>query len=82
LKRVILLGDHHQLPPVVKNRVRSFGFTFRIEYAINAIYQGFQHYGRLDQSMFVRFIRLQVPYIQLDAQGNLTRVLCRFDIKQ
>lgn len=22
LKRVVLLGDHHQLPPVVKNRVR------------------------------------------------------------
>ena len=56
LKRVILIGDHHQLPPVVKNR-------------------GFQHYGHLDQSMFTRFIRLQVPYIQLDAQGRCRPIL-------
>jgi intron-binding protein aquarius len=51
LKRVILLGDHHQLPPVIKNRA-------------------FQKYSHLDQSMFTRFVRLGMPYIQLDAQGR------------
>jgi intron-binding protein aquarius len=51
LKRVVLLGDHHQLPPVIKNRA-------------------FQKYSHLDQSMFTRFVRLGMPYIQLDAQGR------------
>ena len=51
LKRVCLIGDHHQLPPVVKNRA-------------------FQKYGRLDQSLFTRFIRLQTPHVLLDMQGR------------
>eukprot|EP00923_Selenidium_pygospionis_P042265 GHVN01073199.1.p1 GENE.GHVN01073199.1~~GHVN01073199.1.p1 ORF type:complete len:1799 (-),score=441.84 GHVN01073199.1:775-5532(-) len=51
LKRVVLIGDHHQLPPVVKNRA-------------------FQQYGQLDQSLFARFIRLQVPCVVLDMQGR------------
>eukprot|EP00392_Amoebophrya_sp_AT5.2_P000783 g784.t1 len=51
LKRVVLIGDHHQLPPVVKNRA-------------------FQKYGHLDQSLFTRFIRLNVPHVMLDAQGR------------
>ncbi|CAD7962982.1 unnamed protein product [Amoebophrya sp. A25] len=51
LKRVVLIGDHHQLPPVVKNRA-------------------FQKYGKLDQSLFTRFIRLNVPHVTLDAQGR------------
>jgi len=51
LKRVVLIGDHHQLPPVVKNRA-------------------FQRYGHLDQSLFLRFIRLNVPHITLNAQGR------------
>lgn len=51
LKRVILIGDHHQLPPVVKN-------------------MAFQKYSHLDQSLFTRFVRLGVPYIELDAQGR------------
>jgi intron-binding protein aquarius len=51
LKRCILIGDHHQLPPVVKN------------VALNK-------YSHLDQSLFTRFVRLGVPYIQLNAQGR------------
>eukprot|EP00937_MAST-01D_sp_MAST-1D-sp2_P006438 g6438.t1 len=51
LKRVVLIGDHHQLPPVVKN-------------------PAFQKYGRLDQSLFARLLRLGVPNIELDAQGR------------
>ncbi|EER18194.1 conserved hypothetical protein [Perkinsus marinus ATCC 50983] len=51
LKRVVLIGDHQQLPPVVKNRA-------------------FQRYGRLDQSLFARFVRLKSPTINLDMQGR------------
>jgi intron-binding protein aquarius len=51
LKRVVLIGDHHQLPPVVKN-------------------PAFQKYGKLDQSLFARLVRLGVPTVQLDAQGR------------
>ncbi|MFN3520510.1 MAG: hypothetical protein ACK4YT_13780 [Sphingomonas sp.] len=48
----MLIGDHHQLPPVVKN-------------------MAFQKYGRLDQSLFARFVRLGTPAIELDAQVRL-----------
>ncbi|KAF4661577.1 hypothetical protein FOL47_006627 [Perkinsus chesapeaki] len=51
LKRVVLIGDHQQLPPVVKNRA-------------------FQRYGRLDQSLFARFVRLKSPTVNLDMQGR------------
>lgn len=51
LKRCILIGDHQQLPPVVKN-------------------QAFQRYSHMDQSLFTRFVRLGVPYTQLDMQGR------------
>lgn len=51
LKRCILIGDHHQLPPVVKNLA-------------------FQKYSHMDQSLFTRFVRLGVPYVQLNAQGR------------
>jgi intron-binding protein aquarius len=51
LKRVTLIGDHNQLPPVVKN-------------------MAFQKYGRLDQSLFARFVRLGVPTTQLNLQGR------------
>ena len=51
LKRVVLFGDHHQLPPIVKN-------------------SAFQKYCNLEQSLFARFIRLGVPYIELNAQGR------------
>jgi len=51
LARVVLLGDHHQLPPVIQNATlaRSSG---------------------LDQSMFLRLVRLGVPVVMLDAQGR------------
>ena len=49
LKRVCLIGDHNQLPPVVKN-------------------MAFQKYSHLDQSLFARFVRLGMPYVQLNAQ--------------
>nr|POF00453.1 intron-binding protein aquarius [Quercus suber] len=48
LKRCILIGDHHQLPPVVKN-------------------MAFQKYSHMDQSLFTRFVRLGIPYIELNA---------------
>lgn len=51
LSRVVLLGDHHQLPPIVRH-------------------QALQKYSHLDQSMFARFIRLGVPFVQLDQQGR------------
>jgi len=51
LKRVILIGDHNQLPPVVKNI-------------------SLQKYSHLDQSLFARFVRLQVPTIDLNLQGR------------
>ena len=35
---MILIGDHNQLPPVVKN-------------------EAFRRFGRLDQSLFARFVR-------------------------
>lgn len=49
LKRIVLIGDHHQLPPVVKN-------------------MSFQRFANMEQSMFTRFIRLGVPYVELDSQ--------------
>ncbi|KAB2627442.1 intron-binding protein aquarius-like [Pyrus ussuriensis x Pyrus communis] len=51
LKCCILIGDHHQLPPVVKNIA-------------------FQKYSHMDQSLFTRFVRLGIPYIELNAQGR------------
>ncbi|MCO5611849.1 hypothetical protein L7F22_066108 [Adiantum nelumboides] len=51
LKRCIMIGDHHQLPPVVKN-------------------MAFQKYSHMDQSLFTRFVRLGVPYVELNAQGR------------
>jgi intron-binding protein aquarius len=51
LKRICLIGDHHQLAPVVKN---------------NALRQ----YGNLQQSLFARLVRLEVPVVQLDMQAR------------
>ncbi|XP_047133675.2 RNA helicase aquarius isoform X1 [Hydra vulgaris] len=58
LKRVILIGDHHQLPPVIKN-------------------MAFQKFSNMEQSLFTRFVRLGVPYVQLDAQGRARPSLCQ-----
>jgi len=57
LKRVILIGDHHQLPPVIKN-------------------MAFQKFSNMEQSLFTRFVRLGVPYVQLDAQGRARPSIC------
>jgi intron-binding protein aquarius len=51
LKRVVLIGDHNQLPPIVQNMV-------------------FQKFGKLDQSLFARLVKLGVPQVTLDAQGR------------
>jgi len=51
LKRVILIGDDNQLPPIVKHST-------------------YKNYSKLDQSLFNRFIRTEIPYIKLDAQGR------------
>jgi intron-binding protein aquarius len=51
LSRIVLIGDHHQLPPIIQN-------------------QAVAKYGRMEQSMFARLIRLGVPSIHLDFQGR------------
>jgi intron-binding protein aquarius len=51
LKRCCIIGDHHQLPPVIQNLA-------------------FAKYSSFDQSLFARWIRFGVPYIQLDQQGR------------
>lgn len=51
LKRWIMIGDHHQLPPVVQN-------------------PAYAKYANMEQSLFARFIRLGVPFVELDAQGR------------
>ncbi|KYQ92453.1 intron-binding protein aquarius like protein [Tieghemostelium lacteum] len=51
LKRFIMIGDHNQLPPIVKNIA-------------------LQKYAHFDQSLFTRFIRLQIPFVLLDKQGR------------
>lgn len=47
-----MIGDHHQLPPVIKN-------------------MAFQKYSNMEQSLFTRFVRLGVPTVDLDAQGEI-----------
>lgn len=57
LKRIILIGDHNQLPPIIRN-------------------QAFQKYCNMEQSLFTRFIRLGVPYVELDQQGRCRPSIC------
>lgn len=51
LKRIVLLGDHQQLPPIVRHPL-------------------LRQHCNLDQSMFLRFLKLGVPATLLDAQGR------------
>lgn len=51
LKRVTMLGDHNQLPPVIQNVALA-------------------RYTNLDQSMFARLIKHEVPCTRLDKQGR------------
>ena len=51
LRRVVMIGDHHQLSPIIKSIP-------------------LQKHCNLEQSMFARFIRLGIPYIELNAQGR------------
>ncbi|KAJ2661504.1 hypothetical protein IWW48_002371 [Coemansia sp. RSA 1200] len=51
LKRLVMIGDHNQLPPVVKN-------------------SGLRAYANMEQSMFARFVRLGVPYTELNKQAR------------
>ncbi|CAD8160547.1 unnamed protein product [Paramecium pentaurelia] len=51
LKRLIMIGDHNQLPPVIKN-------------------VSFQKLANMEQSFFIRMIRLGVFYHQLTDQGR------------
>lgn len=46
-----MIGDHHQLPPIVQNLA-------------------YQKYANMEQSLFTRFVRLGVPFVELDAQGR------------
>lgn len=57
LKRWIMIGDHNQLPPVIKNMT-------------------FQKYSNMEQSLFTRFVKLQIPTVDLDAQGRCRPTLC------
>ncbi|KAJ2804181.1 hypothetical protein H4R20_002608 [Coemansia guatemalensis] len=51
LKRLVMIGDHNQLPPVIKNT-------------------GLRSYANMEQSLFTRLLRLNVPYIELNMQAR------------
>jgi intron-binding protein aquarius len=51
-QRIILIGDHHQIPPVVH----------LCEY---------NKYSHFNQSLFLRLMRLGVPYVSLNSQGRI-----------
>ena len=79
LKRVMLIGDHHQLPPVVKNRAfQSLRNDFRawhkalslLSSSTSRFFSSLRKYGHLDQSLYARFVRLKTPTIDLNLQGR------------
>jgi len=72
LKRWIMIGDHHQLPPVIKNQ--AFQKYSNMEQSL------FTRFVRLGESQFSwsrdqKYI-LGVPIIQLDMQGRARPTIC------
>ena len=92
LKRVIMIGDHHQvgLGSYIGN-ARNYCSTHSTQYfpflppshflcsQLPPVVQNmaFQKYSNMEQSMFARFVRLRVPTVQLDAQGRARPSLCQ-----
>jgi intron-binding protein aquarius len=58
LERVVLIGEHHQLPPVVQN----------------VVLRSFSHF---DQSLFLRLLKLGLPFIPLNFQGRCRPTLAK-----
>lgn len=89
LKRWIMIGDHNQLPPVIKNmtfqkysNMEQSLFTRLVFFSIqlfsllmNLIYS---HDKRKKKRTHIhkRFVKLQIPTIDLDAQGRCRPSLC------
>lgn len=86
LKRVMLIGDHHQLPPVVKNPAFQNHGLERVDNSWNVgtnrlnnmrrgtnrafSFRFLRKYGHLDQSLYARFVRLKTPTVDLNLQGR------------
>ena len=84
LKRVIMIGDHHQVGIQLDTSIeKCFIFTplpsppplSQLPPVVQNM--AFQKYSNMEQSMFARFVRLRVPTVQLDAQGRARPALCQ-----
>ena len=76
LKRVIMIGDHHQVNPSTNQPPLPLHIASSIQLPPVIKNMAFQRYSNMEQSMFTRFVRLGVPTIQLDAQGRARPSLC------
>lgn len=78
LKRVIMIGDHHQVE-LTQNLSSSFLDMYLPLAQLPPVVQNmaFQKYSNMEQSLFTRFVRLRVPTVQLDAQGRARPALCQ-----